>query len=60
MGKSSWFGLAAIFALVVIGSLYLMSQIGQLFSADQMITLKTDWQRIIEGAFPLAKSTNAN
>ena len=60
MGKSSWFGLAAIFALVGIGSLYLMSQIGQLLSADQMITLKTDWQRIIEGAFPSAKSTNSH
>lgn len=55
MGQSSWFGLAAILALVGIGLLYLVSQIGQLLSADQMIALKSDWQRLIEGAFPSAK-----
>ena len=60
MGQSSWFGLAAILALVGIGALYLMSQIGQMLSADQMMALKSDWQRLVEGAFPFANSAFEN
>jgi len=60
MGQSSWFGLAAMLALVGIGALYLISQIGQLWSADQMIALNSDWQRLIEGAFPTAQPALEN
>lgn len=60
MGQSSWFGLAAILALVGIGALYLMSQIGQMLSADQMMALKSDWLRLVEEAFPSANSAFEN
>ncbi len=52
MGQSSWFGFAAILALVGVGLTYVTSQVGQLWSEDQMIELKSDWQAIVAEVFP--------
>lgn len=52
MGQSSWFGFAAIVALSGVGLTYLTSQVGQLWSADQMVGIKSDWQELIEEVFP--------
>ena len=52
MGQSSWFGFAAILALVGVGLTYLTSQVGQLWSSDQMVGIKSDWQELIGEVFP--------
>lgn len=58
MGQSTWLGSAAILALVGIGCLNLTSKIGQQWSADQMVALKTDWDTLIEQAFLPDTSTH--
>lgn len=55
MGQSSWFGIAALLALFGIGLLYLLSQVGQALSADQILGLKSDWQHVVDDAFPAMK-----
>ena len=52
MGQSTWLGPAGILAVAGIGMLYLVSQIGQQWSADQMVSLKSDWKRLIEQSLP--------
>lgn len=56
LGQSTWFGIAAIIAIVGIGAVYLLSQIGQMLSADQMVALKSDWQQVVDHAFPVGQS----
>lgn len=56
MGQSSWFGIAGIVAILGVGAIYLTSQIGQQWSEDQMIALKSDWQQLIEQVFPREES----
>ena len=51
MGQSSWFGVAGLMALLGVGVIYFVSQIGQQWSEDQMISLKTDWQQLVEQVF---------
>jgi len=43
---------AGILAVAGIGVLYLVSQIGQQWSADQMVSLKSAWKRLIEQSLP--------
>ena len=57
LGKSTWFGVAAIIAIVGIGVVYMLSQIGQMLSADQMVALKSDWQQVVDHAFPRGQSS---
>lgn len=48
LGRTTWFGIAAIIALVGIGVVYGLSQIGQMLSGDQMLALKSDWQQVVD------------
>ncbi len=52
MGQSTWFGPAAILAVAGIGVLYLVSKIGQQWSTDQMVSLKSDWKRLLDRTLP--------
>lgn len=52
IGSSTWFGIAAILALVGIAVIYILSQVGQRLSTDQMLALKADWVHVLERAFP--------
>ena len=57
LGQSTWFGIAALIAIVGIGAIYVLRQIGQMLSADQMVELKSDWQQVVDHAFPATDSS---
>ncbi len=48
LGRATWFGIAACVALAGIGVIYVLSQIGQRLSADQMQALRDDWQQVMD------------
>ena len=48
LGRSTWFGIAAIILLIGIGIVYTVSQIGQMWSSDQMLALKSNWQHVLD------------
>jgi hypothetical protein len=52
MGQTSWFSVACILALAGLGVIYLTSQIGQRWSEDQMLVLKSDWLQVIGPVLP--------
>ncbi len=52
LGEFTWFGIVPPLAIGGIGLLYIASRIGQNWSSDQIITLKTDCNRLFEKILP--------
>jgi hypothetical protein len=50
LGQSMWVILIAPLALAGIGTLYVISYVGQQLSSDHMESLRSDWSKIIEQA----------
>lgn len=50
LGQSAWVGIIAPLAIAGIAALYLISYIGQQLSSDHMLTLRTNWDNVLEKA----------